>query len=99
MDLVIEDELLCQAVRPLGCDSGFSRFRWHDLEDRPENVVERDEGGRHAAAGTQEVSAAEPQLRRSRAGYFLQSCLELPLPFGLRQRVELAVRAHAGQHW
>src|SRR5579883_3259823 len=96
MDLVIKDELSGKATRTLLGRFRLRRLGGGDVEQRAEDVVERDKSRRHAAAGAQEMPAVKAEPFAVRRGEILQPRLELPLPCALRQRIELAVRDHAG---
>ncbi|MGH7091610.1 MAG: hypothetical protein ACREFQ_22190 [Stellaceae bacterium] len=98
MQLVVEDELALQSLRPLGGGRGLGGFGGRHREDGPEHIVERDKRGRHAAARAQKLPPAGAESFRGRTGQLFQPGLELPLSVGLRQRVEFTVRHHSGRY-
>jgi hypothetical protein len=85
-----------QAVGPFRRRLRLRRLGAIDLEQSAEDVVHREECGRHAAARAQELPPFEPQLWRDRIGDLLDPLFKAALLRRLRQRVELAVRDDLG---
>jgi hypothetical protein len=76
----------------------FRRLGPVNREQRTENVVHRQKGGRHAAASPQKLPPVEAELWRDRIGELFDALFDAALLGGLRQRVELAVRDNLGRH-
>src|SRR5271165_4232411 len=98
MNLIVEDELSCKPVRPLGGGFGLGRFGGRDDEDRSKHVVQRDKGSRHAATGAEKLAAVHPEPPGTALGKIFEPILELSLAVRLRQRIELAVGHHSSGH-
>ena len=98
MHLVVENELAGEAVRALRRRTRLRRLGPVDSEERTEDVVHRQERGRHAATGSQKLAPIEAEFRRDHIGDFLDALLDAALLGRLWQRVELAVRDDLGRH-
>jgi hypothetical protein len=61
VQLVVEDELAAQRVAPRGGRLRLLRLRPADVEQRPEDLVHRQEGRGHAAARAQEAAPVEAE--------------------------------------
>src|SRR5437868_5952266 len=99
MNLIIQDELSCKPVRPLGGCFRLGCFGRRDVEDGSKHIIQRDKRSRHAAAGAEELAAVHPEFPGTVLGKVFESFLELSLAVRLRQRIELTVRHHSSGYW
>src|SRR6266851_8277492 len=99
MNLVIQYELSCKPVCPLGGGFRLGGFGGGHIENSAVDVVHRQERRGHSRARTQEPPTAQTQFSRGRIGELLDPLLYLALLPGLRYRIELAIRDHLRRHW
>jgi hypothetical protein len=95
--LVVDDELSGQRASALIGHTGGGRLGVAHVEERAEDVVHRDERGRHARARRQKPAPAHAVTRAQGFRELLHPRLDALLLPRLGQRVELAVRHDLGR--
>ena len=77
--------------------AGRGGFRLGDIEQRPIDLVHRDEGCGHAGGGLEEAAAVQPLLAAEIVGHGEQPRLDLALPFVLRVGIEFVAGDDLGR--
>ena len=93
----VHDELVLERVGALLGHRGRRGFRLGDIEQRPVDLVHRDEGRGHAGGGLEEPAAVQALLAAEIVGHRQQPGLDLALPFVLRVGIEFVAGHDLGR--